>query len=519
MHMGHTFALSRYVVVVLFAAVVLTSCTTFSIDAPLNGSTVQNPVAAAVSIKPPDNYCGGFTAKLDGQDVTGLFSPMPSGGGAYLPNLAYGSHTLTASVQDQAITGFFICRTEMASVTFTIPPPFTLSASPNPLIVRRNSSSTLTVGVNRSAGFTGAVNVQVSGLPAGMTASPSTFQIPAALTTGSTLIIASQTATAGPSSGVLTGTSGVTTSFPLNVPGPTLTSITPSTPALGSLITIAGTNFDPTCSNNTVNITGPLGSVSGSPSGTCTSTLLSFQLPTTTPLGPDQISVSTNGLSSNTMLLSVARQTGLFAEITSGIEGNVSGTRMCSSGAVQLQFCGPGCAGYPAADIVATYINTSTGRPIGQPLVFQANNTQVIGVGGAGFGQCDVGIVLDGNASGYTAQLMSVQFLALVPGTLQGQIFPRGGYSFNYKTPAPGSYVPRIFQSPDGTLLIMVTASTLGPSQLTAAVFDLIHPTSAPDTTCTSLTNITNTFTAAVTSANQVAINLAGTSCTAVAIH
>jgi len=48
---------------------------------------------------------------------------------------------------------------------------FTLSASPGSLTVTQGSSGTTTITVADEGGFTGSVNLAVSGLPSGVTAS------------------------------------------------------------------------------------------------------------------------------------------------------------------------------------------------------------------------------------------------------------------------------------------------------------------------------------------------------------
>jgi hypothetical protein len=103
------------------------------------------------------------------------------------------------------------------TVTVPAPPTFTLSASPSPLNVTQGASGTSTITINPQSGFSGSVNLSVSGLPAGVTAS---FN-PATANTSSVLTVtASSSAAAGPSTLTITGVSSSgssTTALVLNI--------------------------------------------------------------------------------------------------------------------------------------------------------------------------------------------------------------------------------------------------------------------------------------------------------------
>ncbi|GEM_PF-4393336 len=481
----------------------LTACYGVTVDKPTNNSMVSNPVAASISLR---SYCNNFHVTLDGTDVTNQFtSPSFSPATAVFSNLPAGHHTLSASAYtDIPCSGG---PSSGASSTFTvIGPSFALSASPNPLTLIRQSSKTLTISVTPSGGFNGSVAVTVSGLPTGVTASPPGNISSGA--SGTTTIKADATPIAGSTTVTLNGASGSimgTGTFTVIIAAPSITSVSPTLAARGGTVTVTGTNFDSaTCTNNVVLV----GTVTATPS-TCTSTSLTFSVPPNAPFGSQQVSVKTSGLnSSNSKQLEVARQTGNFVEISSAIEGNVSNVN-CSTGAVQLNVCGPNCPG-SATPFLATY-KKAGGPQIGQQIPFHLNNTRVAGLGGAGFNFCSTGVVLDGDATGFSPQLMGIVFLDLG----SGHTFPPGGeYTFNFVTPnGASSYTPRIFQSPDGTLIIVVTASSIGPTQLTAAVFDSLNPNNPPSTSCQSAA-VSSTFSASVTSSNTISASLAGTTCT-----
>src|SRR5215212_1413102 len=86
-----------------------------------------------------------------------------------------------------------------------VPPDFSLSASPSARSVVRGASASYVVNITASNGFAGAVNLAVSGLPAGATG---TFT-PATATTSSSLIVTTSGTTPLSSYAVtITGTSG-----------------------------------------------------------------------------------------------------------------------------------------------------------------------------------------------------------------------------------------------------------------------------------------------------------------------
>ncbi len=87
-------------------------------------------------------------------------------------------------------------------------PNFTLSASPSSASVTRGSSVNSTITETPSGGFTGAVTLSASGLPAGVTAA---FGTNPTTSTSVVTFTASSTATTGTSTVTITGTSGTLT--------------------------------------------------------------------------------------------------------------------------------------------------------------------------------------------------------------------------------------------------------------------------------------------------------------------
>lgn len=86
-------------------------------------------------------------------------------------------------------------------------PDFTLSVSPQSATLAGGESQPVTINVQATAGFSGSISLDASGVPAGVTVSPS---LPATISAGTTsmTLSASATVAAGPSTIQFTGTSG-----------------------------------------------------------------------------------------------------------------------------------------------------------------------------------------------------------------------------------------------------------------------------------------------------------------------
>ena len=127
------------------------------------------------------------------------------------------SVTLTASNGAGGAT-----TTKTNYITVAPPPPdFTITASPSSTVVVAGGKATYTITLAASNGFSGAVNLSVSGLPSGSTGSFSVNPVNLPASTSSTLTITtSATSQTGNSTLTVTGTSGGlthTTTFVLQV--------------------------------------------------------------------------------------------------------------------------------------------------------------------------------------------------------------------------------------------------------------------------------------------------------------
>jgi uncharacterized membrane protein len=180
----------------------------------LSGSSLSvgqgNSGATSVSITPEYGFNGSVNLAVSGlpSGVTASFSPNPSTGSSTLTFYASGA----AAAGNTLITVTGTSGTLSAFTTLTLgiyPPGFTVSASN--VNIGQGSSGSASVSVNPRYGFTGSVNLSVSGLPSGVTASftpnPTTGSSALTLTAGSTAALGSSTLTITGTSGTLTASS------------------------------------------------------------------------------------------------------------------------------------------------------------------------------------------------------------------------------------------------------------------------------------------------------------------------
>lgn len=193
------------------------------------------------------------------------------------------------------------------------PPAFGLSSSMSSLSIAPGANGTTTITVSPENGFSGAVNLAASGLPAGVTAS---FSPAAALTTSTLTLSASSSAAPGPSTVTITGTSGSLTStarLVLTVTGPPAFTLSAS-PASVSLAPGSNSTSSITVNplygfNGTVNL-----KVSGLPAGV------------TGTFSP----AATSGTSTLTLTASASAALGTSTLTVTGTSGNLNGTATIS---------------------------------------------------------------------------------------------------------------------------------------------------------------------------------------------
>ena len=185
-----------------------------------------------VFVNPQYGFTGNVNFSVSGlpSGVTASFSPNPSTGFSTLTLAASSSVPLgTRTLTITGTSGNLTATTTLILTVYT--PTFTLSSYG--LNVGQGTSGTSYVYVNSQYGFAGQVNLAVSGLPSGVTASFS----PNPVTAGSTLTVtAGSTAPVGQYTLIITGTSGtqtVTTTITLGIYVPSFTLSSYPSVALG----------------------------------------------------------------------------------------------------------------------------------------------------------------------------------------------------------------------------------------------------------------------------------------------
>jgi len=201
--------------------------------------------------------------------------------------------------------GTFNWRTRIAS--FKLPncgsPDFSLSASPAALTIAQGNSAPSTITVTPSGGFTGSVDLTISGVPSGASASFDTTPT----TSSSVLTVAAGSAIAGTYSLTVTGTSGTlthTATVTLTVTGPppppdfalsaSPTSVTAAQGSSAPPITVTVTPQNGFSSAVDLTISGlpPDATASFNPASTTSTSVLTLAAAATTPTGTYQVTVT-----------------------------------------------------------------------------------------------------------------------------------------------------------------------------------------------------------------------------------
>jgi subtilisin family serine protease len=183
----------------------------FALTASPSSSTVapNGSASFSISLTPSGGYANNVTFTVSGlpPGASGTFTPASlSGSGS--TTLAIATSSSPTGTYPLTITGTDGILTHSVSVSLVVvQPDFTITASPSSRTVKRGSSTTYTITVKPLNGFTGTVNLSVSGNPANTT----TSLTPAFVTNSgsSTLKVSTQNNTVkGSYTLTITGTSG-----------------------------------------------------------------------------------------------------------------------------------------------------------------------------------------------------------------------------------------------------------------------------------------------------------------------
>ncbi len=191
------------------------------------------------------NSTVSFTASGAPTGVTLKFSPTT------IAAPGVGSTTITATVGATVASGTYvvnvsatgggITKTSLLAIVVQPAPSFTLSLSPTSVSVAIGASGNVTATTSRNSTFNSSINLSVSGLPAGVTASTAT-NVASGSGTAILQFTVGTTATGGSYTLTVTGTGGgvtKTASLVLSVPNLTVKpAVTAATLKLGSTATV-----------------------------------------------------------------------------------------------------------------------------------------------------------------------------------------------------------------------------------------------------------------------------------------
>jgi len=181
----------------------------FTLSAAPSGLSVARGAkgTSTITVNPLSGFNSSVSLSASGlpSGVTAAFNPSATASSSSLTLTASSSATLgTFTVTITGMSGG-LSHTTTVSLTVTLPPNFTLSASPSTLSLAQGGKVTSTIKVTPQNGFTGSVSLSASGLPSGVTAS---FNPGSTKTTSTLTLTASSTASTGTFSVKVRGASG-----------------------------------------------------------------------------------------------------------------------------------------------------------------------------------------------------------------------------------------------------------------------------------------------------------------------
>jgi len=265
----------------------LTSTASFPLTIAAPSFIIQNPgnvamglgttMAVSVPVSSLNRFTGPVSLSISGlpTGVTASFSPNPANPTSTTSQYVYltltSSNSVAFGTSVLTVTGTSGKITASTKFSLTISPPSLSVSGPPNVSMGQGTTSSTTLGIFGQYGFSGNVNLSVSGLPSGVTASqspnpvsisPSSSGVNSALT-----LTASNSAATGLFAVTVTATSGKissTTTFSLTVSTPGFTVLGPGNVSIGvgtstTTTVFVGENYGFT---NPVNL-----SISGLPGG------------------------------------------------------------------------------------------------------------------------------------------------------------------------------------------------------------------------------------------------------------
>jgi hypothetical protein len=375
----------------------LTASTTIALTVGLAPSFALAPAAGTLSVTqgagntdsiivtPANGFSGAVTLSATGlpSGVTASFSPNPTTAGSSVLTLTASSTATTGGPVTVTITGTSGTLTASTTIALTVnvPPSFTLSPSPSSVTVIQGNSNTSTITVTGAGGFTGAVTLAATGLPSGVTLA---FGTNPATSSSVVTLTASATATTGPVTVTINGTSGTltaSTTIALTVNVPPSYTLSASPPSLSVTQGSSGTS--------TITVT-PAGGFSGAVALSATGL-------------PSGVTASfAAGTTSTTQVLTLTANS--TAATGGPVTVTINGTTTYPSGPVS---CGIPC-NLTASTTIALTVNAASGftlsaAPATLSVAQGGSGTSTISVTDVGGFAGNVALAASGLPSGVTA--------------------------------------------------------------------------------------------------------------------
>ena len=266
------------------------------------GLSPSNSGTSIITITPEYGFTGAVNLSISGlpTGVTASFTPVQNGTSTLTINAG---STAVDGASNLTITGTSGNLTVTTTLSLSVHAPFFVISGPGTINVGEPATSTSTLYVFPEYQFSGSVNLSVSGLPTGVTASFSTNPVnvgPSYYPTSLTLTVGAS-APIGTSQVTITGTSGSITGtfiFSLVIHQPTFTVYSPLSVDIGQGATTgAYVSVNPQYGFNgnvTFSVTGlPAGvTASWNPNPTTGSTTLALTAASSTAVGSSKLTIT-----------------------------------------------------------------------------------------------------------------------------------------------------------------------------------------------------------------------------------
>lgn len=462
----------------------LSTAPSFTLAATPNPATVQagSTTTSTIQVTAVNGFSAAVTLSLTGlpSGVTGSFGSFNAGKASILTLTASSAAAAgTYSLSVNGVSGSLTASVAL-SLVVTATPSYTLTTSASTLTVIQSATATASISVSPKNGFTGAVALTASGLPAGVTAS---FNPASTGSTSTLTFTASASAATGAATVTVTGKSGSLSStvpVTLTVAPPAAFSLTASTSTLSVAQGAAGTS--------TITVTPKTGftsavalTASGLPAGvtasfnaasTKTTSIATFTATSAAAVGTSTVTIKgTYGATSASVTLSLTVKAGPSFTLSAAPASLSVGAGGAGSSTITLN---------PLNGFTGTPVLTIAGAPAGVTAAFTGTTLRVTVTASAALGASTLTVT-------GTAGTLSAQAIIALTVTAAAS-FKLSSSVSNVNVPQGGTGSTTIAVAPQGGFNATVALSATGlPTGVTAS-FSPVSTTSASTLTLTATT-------------------------------